>query len=208
MPEKSHAGAFKLELPVDIRGNTVSRAYLTIRKKHDSSDHQHNQTLVLYELKQNSDGSIPPQTGKSLRHHASITTDVKEGWIKVDVTATIRHWAIHWEYDQRVLQVVCKTCSDTDSPIYLTEDSESMPYLTIDYKHRDLERRRRPRNKRSHSDNCRGGNCCLRQLYVNMHEDQEDRWIIQPEGFNANYCDGSCSVRVRSSKYYTTSLNT
>ena len=49
------------------------------------------------------------------------------------------------------------------------------------------------RGKR-HSGECesRPGNCCMKTLYVSFKELGWDSWILKPEGYFANYCEGKC----------------
>ncbi len=36
------------------------------------------------------------------------------------------------------------------------------------------------------------GSCCLNRFYMNFTEIGWDDWILQPKGYDANYCAGSC----------------
>lgn len=51
----------------------------------------------------------------------------------------------------------------------------------------------RRRGKRQ-SGKCesRPGNCSKKPLYISFKELGWDSWILKPEGFQANYCEGSC----------------
>ncbi len=41
-------------------------------------------------------------------------------------------------------------------------------------------------------DNPNETNCCIRELSVNFHEDLGWDWVVYPETFKPNYCNGQC----------------
>lgn len=53
----------------------------------------------------------------------------------------------------------------------------------------------RGRKKRSYGTTCVPGyeRCCLRKLYVKFKDIHWDDWIIEPDGYEVNYCEGRCT---------------
>lgn len=37
-------------------------------------------------------------------------------------------------------------------------------------------------------------NCCVRELEINFHRDLDYTWILAPESYPSNYCDGLCPI--------------
>ena len=51
------------------------------------------------------------------------------------------------------------------------------------------------RKKRSYAATCVPGfeKCCLRKLYVKFKDLNWHDWIIEPDGYQVNYCEGRCT---------------
>ena len=64
------------------------------------------------------------------------------------------------------------------------------PYIVVVAKRRHSQRTIRKR----HVSECdaKPGHCCKKTLYVNFKELGWDDWIIKPDGYFANYCEGNC----------------
>ncbi len=65
------------------------------------------------------------------------------------------------------------------------------PFLVIKTKAEDRDVKIRKRSLRC--DIQEKGKCCKKSLYINFKDIGWDNWIIAPEGFEANYCSGSCN---------------
>ena len=66
------------------------------------------------------------------------------------------------------------------------------PFIVLDVTESKF---RRGRKKRSYAATCVPGfnKCCLRQLHVKFKDIKWNDWIIQPDGYQVNYCEGRCT---------------
>lgn len=74
------------------------------------------------------------------------------------------------------------------------KENKRRPHIVVIAKSRDEDEDNiRSRGKR-HSGDCENGlgTCCKKTLYISFKELGWDNWILQPEGFFANYCEGNC----------------
>lgn len=177
------------QLPSDIHTMDVSTALLWFHKEKDILD-EHNQTFVVSEV-------AHWDTNKSFQKTkpiAILETNQTEGWLKVDVTYVIKNWLEYQDTPTHAINVACKTCGMDKNQSPISFSTELKPFLII-YTHtqqRRLYRHRRPKR----SANCYPGSneCCRESFYVSFADIGWNDWIIQPKGYNAYFCKGSCTT--------------
>ena len=66
------------------------------------------------------------------------------------------------------------------------------PFILLDITEDKFQRSRK---KRSYATTCKPGydKCCLRKFYVNFKDINWHDWIVQPRGYEVNYCEGRCT---------------
>nr|XP_023024639.1 growth/differentiation factor 8-like [Leptinotarsa decemlineata] len=175
------------QMPNDIHSVDVNTAELWFHKESDFLD-EHNQTFIISEV-------AHWDTNRSFQKTTPIAiqeTSLNEGWLKVDVSYVVKNWLEYKNSPIHAISVVCKTCGmdKYQSPISFRNDLK--PFLVI-YTHTQQRRSYLHRRQRR-SSNCEPGikECCRESLYISFAEIGWDDWIIQPEGYNAHFCRGSC----------------
>lgn len=122
------------------------------------------------------------------------------GWVVLDITEVVKHWfnktTFHHNITDRVvrsLEISCPDCESETSDLFSLR-GRLRPFLVIDLQKPRVQSRR----ARSTARDCVGKtvSCCRRTLYVNFTKIGWDRWIMFPEGFYANYCEGSCRGQI------------
>lgn len=116
------------------------------------------------------------------------------GWYKTDITQTLSDWPDQYQ----IFQIDCDECEH--KPIAI--DSDNRPFIVINT---DASTHV-SRNKRS--VDCTGSStgCCREQLYISFDEIGWDDWILQPPGYTANYCKGSCLQDASLNRYHHTTV--
>ncbi|KAG8239780.1 hypothetical protein J437_LFUL019323 [Ladona fulva] len=206
MPASQDPSAcFTFRLPAELEAEDVTVAQLWFYKERDRLDN-HNQTLVISEVAL-WDRNRSYQKTKLLAIESTSIKDyghqypkpilalavffqerISKGWIKVNLLWVVKHWLENLELPHAV-QIACKTCG-TDvpkSPISLLP--ENKPFLVINTNSNSAKRPQR-------NINCAPGltECCRESLYISFAEIGWDDWILQPPGYHAYFCKGSCSV--------------
>lgn len=195
-------------MPSDIHATEVSTAELWFHKESDELD-SHNQTFVVSEVAHwDSNRSFQKTkpiairetnlTGESLRKPFATSRiisslPISEGWLKIDVTYVIRNWLEYQDSPTHAINVACKTCGMDSSNSPISFKNTLKPFLVI-YTHSQARRAAHRRQKRS--SDCGNGirECCREKLYVSFAEIGWDDWILQPPGYNAYFCKGSCTT--------------
>ncbi|KAF4532911.1 hypothetical protein B566_EDAN001515 [Ephemera danica] len=116
--------------------------------------------------------------------------------------AAVAH-CLHEHEDYMVLRVSWNSTEGT-APVAL--HAQHRPFLSISTRTRRTGRRRSRRNV-----NCTPGvkECCREKLYVSFREIGWSEWFLQPKGYDAYFCRGSCTSAVsitQSSSFYTSVL--
>uniref|UniRef100_H3DRA0 Bone morphogenetic protein 6 n=1 Tax=Tetraodon nigroviridis TaxID=99883 RepID=H3DRA0_TETNG len=144
-----------------------------------------------------------------------------EGWLEFDITATSNLWVMSPMHNLG-LQVSLETSSGlsiSSKEAGLVDRNgalEKQPFMVAFFKISDVhirttrstggKRRQQSRNRSTpQQDGSRGSGpteynssdqktaCRRHELYVSFRELGWQDWIIAPEGYAANYCDGECS---------------
>ncbi|XP_071440250.1 inhibin beta B chain [Hetaerina americana] len=189
---------FTFRLPTELVADDVTAAQLWIYKERGSSYLGHNQTFVV------SDASHWELSGggRKPKYIASQTTSIREGWVKINLVWEVKHW-LEYSEQPHSIHVACNNCEmgATKSPISLLP--ENRPFLVVNTNSNSAYQRPK-RNV-----NCVPGlsECCRESFYVSFADIGWDDWILQPAGYHAYFCRGSCSNTVsltQSGSHYTT----
>lgn len=118
---------------------------------------------------------------------------IPEGWLKIDVTYVIRNWLEYQDSPTHAINVACKTCGMDSNNSPISFKNTLKPFLVI-YTHSQARRAAHRRQKRSNDCGTGIRECCREKLYVSFAEIGWDDWILQPSGYNAYFCKGSCTT--------------
>ena len=190
---------FQFKLEQSSLSSSVPSAFLWLHMR-KSKRHQLSGKLL----------HIEALSKKTEREDIKVTkTRVKKekksgsGWIVVDVKNILQHWfnktAPYFNATERLhtLEISCQDC-ETEVNHLISSRGRLRPLLVIDLeKPKTLSRRRR----QPIDCGVRATECCRRSLTVNFTKIGWD-WIIFPEEFNANYCEGSCAGQSSPSNTY------
>uniref|UniRef100_A0A1B6DX80 TGF-beta family profile domain-containing protein n=1 Tax=Clastoptera arizonana TaxID=38151 RepID=A0A1B6DX80_9HEMI len=112
---------------------------------------------------------------------------LQDGWGKFDIVLEVKNWL---EYNDlsHAIQIVCISC-DKDSELQIALKEKHRPFLLITTDPL-LKSKRLKRNM-----SCAPGitECCREELYISFADIGWDDWILQPNGYNAYFCRGSCT---------------
>ncbi|GFY41757.1 inhibin beta E chain [Trichonephila inaurata madagascariensis] len=106
------------------------------------------------------------------------------GWTRLDVTALTA------KISGNVLDL--EVYSSSGIPLEIGKDKNP---LLVAFTNSDEQS---SRSKRSSGVDCdvESSYCCRKKIYISFKEIGWDNWIVQPEGYNANACKGSCQNRL------------
>ncbi|XP_069693050.1 growth/differentiation factor 8 [Periplaneta americana] len=180
----NHSACFGFKLPAELQAEDVTSVELWLYKEEDLGDNYYNQSFVVSEVVHgNSNHSI-----HKTKQLASYETGLKAGWMKIDLLWTVKIWLEYQELTHAI-NVECKTCimDVNKSPVAL--ESEHKPFIIISTK--TVKKNRRAKR----SINCHPGvsECCRENLYISFADIGWDEWILQPTGYHAYFCRGSCN---------------
>lgn len=187
------AGCFHFKLTKDIMKRDISSAELWVYKLRDKRDN-YNQTYIVSEYP-TSNGTY---TNYIQHNIVSIRdTSLKNGWLKFDLTNTVRRW-LWWKSRSSMLglRISCKTCGMDIEEIPVSNDPGEKPFIVINFNTAEQHKR----TKKNGVCEPNSPQCCKQPFYVNFTDIGWDDWIIAPEGYWANFCNGSC-IDDRTSKY-------
>ena len=113
---------------------------------------------------------------------------VSEGWVKSDVTFTLKKWVEDFRLDHAI-QIACSTCSMDRDKAPVSVKQTLKPFLVIYTS--PLPQKNRPKR----NSNClpEMKECCRDELYINFKDIGWSDWILHPSGYHAYFCRGSCS---------------
>ena len=179
----SPAACFTFYLPKEMQFVDVTSAQLWFYKEFDENDDL-NQTFVLSEL----DHWDLDQHFEKNTVLAIFETDIGEGWVKTDVSFTLKKWVEEVRLNQAV-QIACSTCSIDRNTAPVSVEQTLKPFLVIHTS--PLPQKNRPKR----NSNCvpEMKECCRDELYINFEDIGWSDWILHPTGYHAYFCRGSCS---------------
>ncbi|XP_022218905.1 inhibin beta A chain [Drosophila obscura] len=186
--------SFKID-DADADGFDVSTAVLWLfkNKQNHTSDPIDNplvnntrkqQTIVVSEVEEQMDSKYLP-LAKAI---AIQSVDVQDEWMKIDIEWPIKRWIGSHELSH-LIQITCESCDISDMEEIISVDKDYRPFIMIDTQNR------RSKSRQKRSINCSSGvtECCREQLYISFKDIGWSNWILQPEGYHAYFCRGSCS---------------
>uniref|UniRef100_A0A3Q4AQ22 TGF-beta family profile domain-containing protein n=1 Tax=Mola mola TaxID=94237 RepID=A0A3Q4AQ22_MOLML len=214
-PQRRHHKEFKFNLSLIPEGEAVTAAEFRLYKECVSRAFR-NDTFILkvYQVvKEHPDREADLFLLDSRRLWAA-----EEGWLEFDITATSNLWVMSPLHNLG-LQVSVETSSgqsisSKDVGLVGRDGAlEKQPFMVAFFKVSEVhirtarstggKRRQQNRNRSTQpQEGSRGLDynssdqktaCRRHELYVSFRELGWQDWIIAPEGYAANYCDGECS---------------
>ncbi len=154
--------------------NIISAELWIYRLEQDSSV---NHTLVVSQL-----ASRHSRIKKELVRQ-SVSLD-QAGWLTFDMKHKVQNLINHSQRQHR-LEIHCEDC-DEKNEFPISSKTGYKPFLAISTSEPS------PRKPRSIDCDDDTTDCCRERFYISFAEIGWD-WIIQPKGYHANYCKGSCT---------------
>ncbi|CAK9825689.1 Growth/differentiation factor 8 [Anthophora retusa] len=180
----SPAACFTFYLPNEMQFVDVTTAQLWFYKEYDENDDL-NQTFVLSELDHwDLNGNFEKNTIMAI-----FETDIGEGWVKTDVSFTLKKWVKELRLNHSI-QIACSTCSIDRVTAPVSVEQTLKPFLVMHTS--PLPQKNRPKR----NSNClpEMKECCRDELYINFEDIGWNDWILHPSGYHAYFCRGSCST--------------
>ncbi|ALC39818.1 daw [Drosophila busckii] len=145
---------------------------------------QKKETIVVSELEQQLDSKYLPLA----RTIAIQSVDVQDEWMKINIDWPIKRWFGNHELSH-LIQITCESCDIKSMEEIISVNKNYRPFIMIDTQNR------RSKSRQRRSINCASGvtECCREKLYISFKDIGWDNWIIQPQGYDAYFCRGSCS---------------
>ncbi|GAB6032233.1 hypothetical protein CHUAL_010873 [Chamberlinius hualienensis] len=190
------AGCFSFVLNNDLMDKEINSAELWVFKLRDERD-RHNQTYIVTDFVRDNQSVVKRTNTVAIRD-----TSLKDGWLKFDLTTTVRRWILKPNSSVQMLEVSCKTCAMDKDKVPVSSDPGERPFIVINFNHEDDKKRYRRGLLCEEST----VSCCMESLYVNFTDINWNDWILQPEGYYANYCRGSCIEEITMGVYKHTSV--
>lgn len=216
VPPVSYKITFELELPSDTL-IWASDLRLFKRKKINNlrikQNHNAVENVEVYYVsrKKNKDG-------KEVKNFVLVSSkDVSsedDGYESFDVTQAVRKWATESLVQKMELEVVIKCPEFVSTGLALLPSIEfvvgndnkenrtaQLVIATVQEEEREPEEKnsvvgRRKRQTAVNSKFCLSNpqepNCCLRRLEINFKKDLGWSWILAPQSFVPNFCQGLC----------------
>ncbi|KAH8377300.1 hypothetical protein KR093_004733 [Drosophila rubida] len=185
--------SFKID-DVDADGFDVSNAVLWLYKNKQnytkaSNESQSNgmlkkQTLVVSEVEQQLDSKYLP-LAKAI---AIQSVDEQDEWMQINIEWPIKRWFGNHELSH-LIQIACESCDIKSMEEIISVNKNYRPFIMIDTQNRPSKSRQK------RNINCSSGvtECCREKLYISFADIGWDNWIVQPKGYDAYFCRGSCS---------------
>ncbi|KAH8274122.1 hypothetical protein KR044_011422 [Drosophila immigrans] len=187
--------SFKID-DVDADGFDVSNAVLWLYKNKQNytkasnesqpngTQKQKQQTLVVSEVEQQLDSEYLP-LAKTI---AIQSVDVQDEWMQINIEWPIKRWFGNHELSH-LIQITCESCDISSMEEIISVNKNYRPFIMIDTQNRPSKSRQK------RNINCSSGvtECCREKLYISFADIGWDNWILQPKGYDAYFCRGSCS---------------
>ncbi|KAH8418834.1 hypothetical protein KR222_010752 [Zaprionus bogoriensis] len=187
--------SFKID-DADADGFDVSSAVLWLYKNKQNYTKTSNstsgtigtpkqQTLVVSEVEQQQLDSKYLPVAKTI---AIQSVDVQDEWMKINIEWPIKRWFGNHELSH-LIQITCESCDISSMEEIISVNKNYRPFIMIDTQNRQSKSRQK------RNINCSSGvtECCREKLYISFAEIGWDNWIMQPKGYDAYFCRGSCS---------------
>nr|XP_055037799.1 bone morphogenetic protein 6 [Misgurnus anguillicaudatus]XP_055037800.1 bone morphogenetic protein 6 [Misgurnus anguillicaudatus] len=216
-PQRRHHKEFKFNLSQIPEGEAITAAEFRIYKECVTRAFR-NETFLLtvfQVIEEHPDRDAELFLLESRRLWAA-----EEGWLEFDITVTSNLWVMR-PYHNLGLQISVETSSGwsispKDAGLVGRDGAlEKQPFMVAFFKVSEIrirstrstgKRRQQNRNRSSspheaskrtaytdYNNSDQKTACRKHELYVSFRELGWQDWIIAPEGYAANYCDGECS---------------
>ncbi|XP_037925991.1 growth/differentiation factor 8 [Hermetia illucens] len=184
----SHSPAicFQFKIDSDFEASDVSTAELWIYKNSNKNDLNYNQSFVVSELHLSDNNDTLP----NVEPIAIQPIGTEAGWIKIDIAWATKQW-FNNRFPSHIIQISCPSCKmNINEGSLLSTANDFRPFILIDA----TNRRKHHRQKRY--VDCSEGvtECCREKLFISFAEMGWDNWILQPRGYDAYFCRGTCST--------------
>ncbi|XP_075151406.1 activin beta chain dawdle [Haematobia irritans] len=146
---------------------------------------ENQQKIIVSEVQQETNLNQIP----TVKEIANRTIDVQDEWLKIDINWPIQRWIGNHELSH-LIQITCESCDMAAMEHIISTDKDYRPFIMVNTQ----SRKRQPRQKRN--INCTHGvtECCREKLYISFAEMGWKDWIIEPKGYDAYFCRGTCNT--------------
>ncbi|XP_023661708.1 bone morphogenetic protein 6 isoform X2 [Paramormyrops kingsleyae] len=215
--QRRHFRAFKFNLSQIPDGEAMTASELRIYKECTSQVYENGTFLLsIYQVVQEHQDR---DADLFLLESRTLWT-AEEGWLEFDITATSNLWVMSPHHNMG-LQISVETSSgrslrpEEAGLVGRSGALEKQPFMVAFFKvseahvrsTRSISKRRHQNRNRStqpqeaskslsmadYNSSDQKTACKKHELYVSFRELGWQDWIIAPEGYAANYCDGECS---------------
>ncbi|KAJ8374900.1 hypothetical protein SKAU_G00054800 [Synaphobranchus kaupii] len=216
-PQRRHHKEFKFNLSQIPEGEAVTASEFRLYKECVSQAFK-NETFLLtvYQVVQ----ERPDRDADLFLLESRKLWAAEEGWLEFDITATSNLWVMSPQHNLG-LQISVETSngrsiSPKEAGLVGRDGAlEKQPFMVAFFKVSEVhirsvrstgKRRQQNRNRSTQPQEASKGPgvsdynssdqktaCRKHELYVSFRELGWQDWIIAPEGYAANYCDGECS---------------
>lgn len=215
--QRRHHKEFKFNLSQIPEGEAITAAEFRIYKECVTSAFR-NETFLLSVFQVV--GEHPDRDADLFLLESRRLWGAEQGWLEFDITATSNLWVMSPHHNLG-LQISVETSSGRsispkDAGLVSRDGAlERQPFMVAFFKVSEVrirtsrstgKQRQRNRNRSSSPQEASKGPahtdynssdqktaCRKHDLYVSFRELSWQDWIIAPEGYAANYCDGECS---------------
>ncbi|XP_013388584.1 growth/differentiation factor 8 [Lingula anatina] len=193
------SACFRFNLKATIDPDEISSAHLWVYKK--ASPRHRNATLMLSETFQSGH-----HLGVRSRRVAMADIGSGHGWFEFHVKHLAKNWLAN-PNNKRGIKISCKACKG-DGGIFdsvpVETEGDLRPFLVI----KSGQSKNRHRQKRNTVCDGNTAECCKQTFYVSFEAIGWTDWILQPSGYYANYCKGSCEGSTLPRSHHTTVIQT
>lgn len=214
IPPTSYKLTFELNLTsnlhvwsVDLRLYKRKRNFDNLIIKQEKSA-QLSENVEVYHISQ-----TPGKDGKFTKHLVLVTSKVvpveDDGYISFDVTRAVRSWIRDGSRGDLELEVAVRCPQSLVTGLAVlpniefvlssskTDINAQLVVAILRERERIMERRQKRQISVSSQyciDNPQEPNCCLRRLEINFRRDFGWTWVIAPQTFSPNFCEGLCPL--------------
>eukprot|EP00795_Rhopilema_esculentum_P004633 gene4633-20908_t len=173
----------KVTFRTDSHGSTDSLKARPNDVRKMNQAHQHRQKRDVEETSRESFNEGGNATRLALETEATVP---ENGWFTVFVNDIVGGWQHQMSGNSVKHRVQIKGANLT-----ITTKIRYRPFMVLKLK----EKSSRRRTRRSYAKECVPGydKCCLRKLFVRFRDINWHDWIIKPDGYQVNYCEGRCT---------------
>ncbi|CAG0883628.1 unnamed protein product [Darwinula stevensoni] len=197
--ETCRGDCFRFRLPEESRNWAITSALLYLHLEphafHQSALTRDNSlTLLVHQLRAGDGSPYRLKVAEKTLH-----LDPRSGgWVALDIQLMARHW-VPVGIVTPLLEVTCPSCHvhapGLNATGVISDKPGSRPSIIFSL---DPSRQETARLRRSSVD-CLplSKECCREHLYVSFKEIHWDNWILEPQGYRAYHCKGSCASLLR-----------